>query len=81
MANGLRPLYCPWPRCSVFLPIAFGVAFALPHPDKPCRCHQRGRRLFVKAMALRGFGFTSYTLACIFERVSAHGTSEPGIQE
>ena len=30
MANGLRPLYCSWPRCFVFLPIAFGAAFTLP---------------------------------------------------
>ena len=29
MANGLRPLYCPWPRCFVNLPIAIGAAFAL----------------------------------------------------
>ena len=30
MANRLRPLYCPWPRCFVYHTIAFGAAFALP---------------------------------------------------
>jgi NAD(P)-dependent dehydrogenase (short-subunit alcohol dehydrogenase family) len=27
-----------------------------PHPDKPCSYHQRGRSLFDKAGALRGYG-------------------------
>src|SRR5215217_645182 len=30
MANGLRPLYCPWPRCFVYHTIPFGAALALP---------------------------------------------------
>src|SRR5829696_4977846 len=30
MANGLRPLYCPWPRCFVYHTIAWrGLHFAL----------------------------------------------------
>jgi len=29
MANGLRPLYCSWPRCFVYHTIPFGAAFAL----------------------------------------------------
>jgi len=30
MANGLRPLYCPWPRCFAYHTIVFGAAFTLP---------------------------------------------------
>jgi hypothetical protein len=30
VAFGLRPLYCPWPRCFVYHTIAFGAAFTLP---------------------------------------------------
>ena len=29
MANGLRPLYCPWPRCFLYHTIPFGAALAL----------------------------------------------------
>jgi hypothetical protein len=48
-AFGLRPLYCSWPRWLVFLPIAFGAAFALlqrrvgmraTHPSPPPSPHQ-----------------------------------------
>src|SRR5829696_107870 len=33
MANGLRPLYCPWPRCFVYLPIAIGAALRSAPPQ------------------------------------------------
>jgi hypothetical protein len=66
-----RPL--PWVQAPALfttgralLPSSSSAAFALPHPDSSCSYHQRGGRLFDRA-ELYG--------------VSAHGTSELGIQK
>jgi hypothetical protein len=56
-----RPL--PWVQAPALFttgralpPSSRGAALALPHPDKPCSYHERGRSLFDRAGALRSSG-------------------------
>ena len=73
--KGLRPLYTVLGRAVSFISsIAIGVAFALPHPDKPCSYHQRGGRLF------DGLGLRLYN-ACIVGRVGLghHPPTRPSL--
>jgi hypothetical protein len=51
--TGLRPLYCPWPRCFVYLPIAFGAAFTL----RCCALRGASGGATMTIEALVGFGF------------------------
>jgi hypothetical protein len=71
MANGLRPLYCPWPRCFVYHTIPFGAACTL--PDCALRgtsggatmtYRSPGRFYVVLSYSGQGSSYVHWTRAC-----------------
>jgi hypothetical protein len=58
MADGLRPLYCPWPRCFRCIRfLAFGAAFTLPC----CALRRISGGATMAIEALVGFGSSTFS--------------------